>query len=113
MLLRTEILFCLDLMFKIKAEREIVMKFFENVKIAAGNTFRLVSKKTGEIVEESKTKYSIFDLNNEIEKIYTEIGKEIYAGYKSDTNVADLIEEKCTKIDQLNDEIEVLRQKLD
>ena len=26
-------------------------------------------KKTGEIVEDSKTKYSIFDLNNEIEKI--------------------------------------------
>lgn len=89
------------------------MNFFENLKKAAENTAKVISKKTGEIVEESKTKYSIFDLNNEIEKIYTEVGKEIYSGYKEDRNVADFIEEKCTKIDEINAKIEELRTKLD
>ncbi len=89
------------------------MKFFENAKIAAEKTFNTVAKKTGELVEDSKTKYSIFDLNNEIEKIYTEIGKEIYAAYKDDRNAAEFIEEKCKKIDEIQASIEVLRNKLD
>ena len=89
------------------------MNFFEILKKAAGNTFNTVAKKTGEIVEDSKTKYSIFDLKNEIEKVYTEIGKEIYAGYKEDRNVADFIEEKCGVIDGFNEKIQELQQKLD
>lgn len=89
------------------------MKFIENLKKAAENTIQVVSQKTGEFVEDSKTKYSIFDLKNEIEKIYSEIGKEIYAGYKEDRNVADFIEEKCAQIDSFNSQIETLRQKLD
>ena len=89
------------------------MNFFENLKKAAGKGFNAVAKKTGEIVEDSKTKYSIFDLKNEIEKVYAEIGKEIYAGYKEDRNVADFIEEKCGVIDGFNEKIQELQQKLD
>lgn len=88
------------------------MKFVENLKKAAENTFHAVTKKTGEIVEDSKTKYSIFDLKNEIEKSYTEMGKEIYAASKEDRNIADFIENKCAEIDKLNAEIEELQKKL-
>ncbi|MBR5155660.1 MAG: zinc-ribbon domain-containing protein [Clostridia bacterium] len=89
------------------------MKFFENLKKAAEKTVSTVAKKTGEIVEDSKTKYSIFDLKNEIEKVYTEIGKEIYAAYKEDRNVSEFIEEKCKTIDGFETSIEELRSKLD
>ncbi len=89
------------------------MKFLENLKKAAENTVKIVSQKTGEIVEDSKTKYSIFDLKNEIEKAYTEMGKEIYEASREDRNIADYIEEKCAQIDKFNEEIETLRQKLD
>ncbi len=88
------------------------MKFVENLKKAAENTFHTVTKKTGEFVEDSKTKYSIFDLKNEIEKLYTEMGKEIYLASKEDRNVADFIENKCAEIDKLNAEIEELQKKL-
>ena len=88
------------------------MKFVENLKKAAENTFHTVTKKTGEFVEDSKTKYSIFDLKNEIEKTYTEMGKEIYLASKEDKNVADFIENKCAEIDKLNAEIEELQKKL-
>lgn len=89
------------------------MKFVENLKKVAGNTFYTVTKKTGEIVEDSKTKYTIFDLKNEVEKAYTQLGKEIYAASKEDRNVADFIEDKCAEIDKLNEKIEELRKKLD
>jgi vacuolar-type H+-ATPase subunit I/STV1 len=89
------------------------MRFIENLKKAAENTIQVVSKKTGEIVEDSKTKYSIFDLKNEIEKIYTELGTAIYAARKEDNNISEYIEEKCEQIDKLNFEIEELRKKLD
>lgn len=89
------------------------MKFFENFKIAAKKTIDVAAKKTGEIVEDSKTKYSIFDLKNEIYKIYTEIGSEVYAAYKEDRSVGDEVEAKCAKIDEINAEIEELRKKLD
>ncbi len=89
------------------------MKFWENFKKAAENTVSTVAKKTGEIVEDSKTKYSIFDLKNEIEKVYTEIGKEIYEAYKEDRNVSEFIEEKCKVIDGFAASIEELRSKLD
>ena len=89
------------------------MKFFENAKIAAEKTFNTVAKKTGEIVEDSKTKYSIFDLSNEISKIFAEIGKEIYAAYKEDRNAAEFIEEKCKAIDEIQNQIDTLRSKLD
>ncbi len=89
------------------------MKFIENLKKATENAFHTVTKKTGEFVEDSKTKYSIFDLKNEIEKLYTELGKEIYTASKEDKNIADFVEEKCREIDKLNEEIEALRQKLD
>ena len=89
------------------------MKFIENLKKATENAFYTVTKKTGEFVEDSKTKYSIFDLKNEIEKIYTELGKEIYLASKEDKNIAEFVQEKCAKIDEINQEIEALRQKLD
>lgn len=89
------------------------MKFVENLKKAAEKTFSKVAIKTGEIVEDSKTKYSIFDLNNDIEKIYAELGKEIYRGYKADENVSEFIETKCAEIDKINAEVELLKQKLE
>lgn len=89
------------------------MKFVENLKKAAENTVSSVARKTGELVEDSKTKYSIFDLKNEIEKLYTELGSEMYAAYKSDENIAELIEKKCNDIDELNARIDELKQKLE
>ncbi len=89
------------------------MKFFENLKFAGKKTYAVAAQKTGEIVEDSKTKYGIFDLNNEINKIYTEIGSEVYAAYKEDRQVSEVVEEKCAKIDGINTQIEELRKKLD
>ena len=89
------------------------MDFLTNVKKMFADTTKTVAKKTEEIVKTSKTKYSIFDAKNDIEKIYTDLGREIYAGYKEDRNVSDFIEEKCGEIDALVEKMEALKGELE
>lgn len=88
------------------------MDFIENLKKAVTDTAQTAVKKTGKFVEDSKTKYSIYDLKNDIEKIYTEIGSEVYRSYKADENISEFIESKCAEIDSLNEKIEELKNKL-
>ncbi len=89
------------------------MEFKENVKKAVTDTAQTVMKKTGEFVENSKTKYSIFDLNNEIERVYKEIGEKIYQGYKNDEDISEFVKEKCAEIDELSKKVDILKQKLE
>ncbi len=89
------------------------MDFLTNIKKMFLDTAHTVAKKTGEVVETSKTKYSIYDAKGDIEKVYTAIGREIYAAYKEDRNAAEFIEEKCKEIDELVEKMEALKEKLD
>ncbi len=89
------------------------MNFLSNVKKIFKDTGKTVVQKTEELVETSKTKYSIYDAKNDIEAVYTEIGREIYAAYKDDTNAAEFIEEKCKQIDILVDKMETLKAQLE
>ena len=89
------------------------MNFFENLKKAVVDTAQLAVKKTGDIVEASKTKYSVYDLKNEIEKRYAEIGKEDYDCFREDRNNSELIEKKCMEINELNEKMDILKQKLE
>lgn len=89
------------------------MNFWENLKRAASDTAQTAVRKTGDIVETSKTKYSVFDLKNEIEKRYAEIGKEVYECFKDDRNNSEFIEEKCAEIRELHEKMDILKQKLE
>lgn len=89
------------------------MNFMDNLKKAVSDTASVAARKTSEFVEKSKTKYSIYDLKNEIEKIYTQLGEEVYKSYKSDESIADFVENKCAEIDALNSKIAELNKKLD
>ena len=88
------------------------MDFMENLKKAVTDTAQTAVKKTEKFVDDSKTKYSIYDLKNDIEKLYTEIGNEVYRSYKADENISEFIESKCAEIDSLNEKIEELKNKL-
>ncbi|MBQ9757383.1 MAG: hypothetical protein IJW15_03065 [Clostridia bacterium] len=88
------------------------MNFLTNLKKAAKDAGVTVAKKTNEIIKVSKTKYNIYDAKNDIEKIYTDMGREIYLGYKEDKNVAEFIEEKCQEIDALIAKMESLKEEI-
>lgn len=89
------------------------MDFKYNLKKAIADTAQTVAQKTGELVECSKTKYSIYDLNNEIEKVYTDLGRKIYECYKEDEDASEFVSEKCAEIDSLNEKLDILKEKCD
>ena len=89
------------------------MNFLSNLKKAVIDTTHTVVKKTEDLVDTSKTKYNIYDAKNDIEKIYTDLGREIYAGYKEDRNVSEFIEAKCHEIDELVEKMDILKSKLE
>ena len=76
------------------------MTFSENLKKFFSNTARAAVKKSGEVLETAKIKYSEFDLNSDIDRMYTELGKVMYNGYKNDSDVSEEIQTLCEKVDE-------------
>ncbi len=80
-----------------------------NVKSAVSDTAQTVAKKSGEIWDASRTKYAIFDLNNDIKKLYSEIGKLTYLSVEKDEDHTDSIKMKCEIISAKLARIEALK----
>ena len=84
---------------------------FNDVKKVVSDTAQKVVQKSGEAVEFGKIKYKIYDLQNENNKLFTQIGQDVYESYKCDVSAAD-IADKCDIIDEKKAEIEDLQAKL-
>lgn len=85
------------------------MDFMENVKNIVADTAETVAKKSGELLETSKLKYAIFELKNDVRKLYGEIGKLTYQSmtggedYMEEVQMkCDIVQAKLAKIDALN-----------
>lgn len=88
------------------------MDFLENVKNVVGNAAQSVVKKSGEVVEYSKIKYSIFDIESTIKDLECQIGKAIYESYKENTSLDESIKDKCAEIDKLSEQIDIYAEQL-
>ena len=75
------------------------MEFLENIKKITRDTAQSGLKKAEELVKKSKVKYSVYDLKNEIEQRYIQLGKAVYNSYKTDENISEFVESKCAEID--------------
>jgi len=84
---------------------------FQDVKKVVGDAAQKVAQKSGDAVEYGKTKYKIYDTQNEINKIFTRMGQEAYENYKNGVSFDD-ISQSCDLIDAKKDEIEELEAKL-
>lgn len=84
------------------------MKFFDKLGEKASEAYKVTADKTGKLAKEAKLRMKMGELKSEINEIYKDIGKVIYENHvredKQDVN--NELEEKCTKIDCLSDEIE-------
>lgn len=85
------------------------MDFLESVKNVVADTAQKVVKKSGEIVEASKVKYTIFELKGDIKKLYEEIGKQTYQTIAEDGDYAEEIKLKCDIITAKLAKIEYLK----
>jgi len=84
------------------------MEFFDKLGKKASEAYKVTADKTGKLAKEAKLRMKISDLKSQINTIYKEIGETVYQKHtrEGEYNITKEIEEKCTKIDVLSDEIE-------
>lgn len=84
------------------------MEFFDKLGKKASEAYKVTADKTGKLAKEAKLRIKMGDLKSEINDIYIEIGKVIYENHirEEKQDITSVLEEKCTKIDCLSDEIE-------
>lgn len=90
------------------------MDFFDKLTKKASETYKGAAEKTGKIAKEAKLKMKINENKSKINAIYQEIGKKVYQKHTSEEEVCikkDL-EEECTKIDILSQEIETYHKEI-
>ena len=86
------------------------MDFFDKLGKKASEAYKVTADKTGKIAKETKIKLKIGELKSQISDIYEEIGKKVYEKHirEEDICIKKDLEEQCTKIDVLSDEIDGL-----
>ncbi len=87
------------------------MDFLNQVKKTATDVAQKVAQKSTELVEVSKIKYEIYDLNNDVKKLYTEIGKLVYAKLKDSETLPEDVQMKCEIIEAKLAAIDALKSK--
>lgn len=86
------------------------MEFFDKLGKKATEAYKVTADKTGKIAKETKLKFKIGELKTQISNIYEEIGEKVYEKHvrEEEISIKKDLEEECTKIDVLSDEIESL-----
>lgn len=84
------------------------MDFFNKLGKKASETYKVAADKTGKVAKEAKIRMKIGELRTQISNIYKEIGEIVYQKHirEEEYDISKDIEDKCTKIDVLSDEIE-------
>lgn len=86
------------------------MEFFDKLGKKASEAAKMTADKTGKLAKETKLKFKMGELKTQINNIYEEIGKKVYEKHvrEEDICIKKDLEEQCTKIDVLSDEIDSL-----
>lgn len=84
------------------------MEFFDKLGKKASEAYKVTADKTGKIAKEAKLRMHMGELKSQIKDIYIEIGKKVYENHvrEEELDISKDLEEACTKIDVLSDEIE-------
>ena len=84
------------------------MEFFDKLGKKASEAYKVTADKTGKLAKEAKLRMKISELKSQINDIYLDIGAKIYEKHllKEDINIKNDLEEECTKIDILTNQIE-------
>ena len=84
------------------------MEFFNKISEKASTAYKVTTAKTGKLAKEAKLRLKMSNLKSQINDIYLDIGAKIYEKHllKEDINIKNDLEEECTKIDILTNQIE-------
>jgi len=88
------------------------MDIFESIKSTISNTAKSAAKKSNELVEITKLKMSISNLEMDITRLMGDIGESVYDAYKNGEGTAEDLPDICEQIDIKYADIEESREKL-
>ena len=90
------------------------MEFFDKLTKKASETYKGAAEITAKIAKEAKLKIKINDNKSKINNVYQEIGKKVYQKHVSseDLCIKKDLEEECSKIDILCEEIEAYNSEI-
>lgn len=89
-----------------------ITEISKKVGDAATDTYNTVADKSGKFIEDTKTRISISDKEDEIEEIYIGMGKTVYDLYKKGEDVGKVFTKEAKKLDKLNLEIDEMNKKI-
>lgn len=86
------------------------MEIFDKIGKKASEAYKITADKTGRIAKETKLKLRMGEIKTKTNEIYQEIGKKVYEKHvrEEDISIKNELEEECTKLDVLSDEMESL-----
>ena len=87
------------------------MDFMQELKGKVEKTVNLVAKKAVEVKEISKIKYNVYDLNADVKKLYSEIGRSVYEQLRESATLPEDIRLKCEIVEAKLAKIAALRAK--
>lgn len=99
----------MDLFKKVKENSK---KIYDAASKTTVQTVDALTKKGEQVAEDVKLKMAISGKQDDIADIYMEIGKSVYASYKSGEDVGKEFTKKCKAIDKINNEISEMNEKL-
>ena len=84
------------------------MDIFDKIGKKATETYKYTAEKTGKIAKEAKLRMKMNENKVDINELYKQIGKKVYEKHveNQSINIKEELEEECTKIDVLSQEIE-------
>lgn len=92
------------------------MKKINEISKAVGktatDTYNTVADKSGKMIEDTKLKISIAEKEDEISKIYEEMGKTVYDSYKSGEDVGKAFSKDGKRIDKIFSEIDDMNKRI-
>ncbi|NLM50726.1 MAG: zinc ribbon domain-containing protein [Clostridiaceae bacterium] len=88
------------------------MDIFDQLKEKISEGAAMAAKKGSEVIESTKINIELVAKEQDLKKLYTQIGKMAYQAYKNDGQVDFELNEMFNKVDDLIDEIDALKAKL-
>ena len=86
------------------------MEFFDMIGKKASEAYKITADKTGKLAKETKLKIRMGEIKAQTNEIYQEMGKKVYEKHvrEEDISIKEELEEECTKLDVLSDEMDSL-----
>lgn len=78
----------------------------------ASDTYNTVADKSGKVIEDAKLKLSIAEKEEEINEIYSQMGKAVYDSYKNGEDVGKAFTKESKAIDKKMSEIDEMNKKI-